>query len=453
MRRSLREPIGRLSSSKYDASVVGQRVEIRWTGEASQPWYVGTIADFSAVDERHYVKYDDGDVRWHNLTVEEDTQQLRWVDVAPAAKDSHPCQRGFAFKTAMPLMTAHAPTAKASRPRKAAKASRPCQRGFGGKTVAAPPAAVVLTAPPAAVAPTVRCEDSAELPEVDALWVQCDRCSRWRLLPERTCIDAEAEWFCEMNPDRGSNVCDAPEPSQTAEEGVYYVDAILAQRVRRGRTQYLIRWLGWSEEHDSWEDEAHIEDPSLVEDFLTRAATGGTPTTDVWPAAWAFVAACPSVGGRGLFARAELRAGQAICEYAGPWLPLDAPIVDGKYVLRIPDLPFLIDGNCDNSPYQVTRSTAIFANHSFEPNASLQFWPALSPGPFDLRGAMWLVATEPIPAGCEIRFNYEAGGSGDYWSGSCPVETAWRSERVPPPSSSASATLPVPALNVLATLR
>ena len=38
-------------------------------------------------------------------------------------------------------------------------------------------------------------------------------------------------------------------------EGVYLIDTILAQREHRGQTQYLIRWLGWSEEFDSWEAE------------------------------------------------------------------------------------------------------------------------------------------------------------------------------------------------------
>ena len=49
------------------------------------------------------------------------------------------------------------------------------------------------------------------------------------------------------------------------------------------------------------------------------------------PATWAFVADCPSVDGRGLYARKPLAAGQAICEYYGPRMPLKLQPPDGSY--------------------------------------------------------------------------------------------------------------------------
>jgi len=47
---------------------------------------------------------------------------------------------------------------------------------------------------------------------------------------------------------------------------------------------------------------------------------------------------------------------------------------------------------------------------------------------------MWLVATERVEAGQEIRIDYEDGMEGEsYWWGAPPPETGWREHRVPPP--------------------
>ena len=54
--------------------------------------------------------------------------------------------------------------------------------------------------------------------ENDENWVQCDRCHKWRMLPESVDMDSLPErWFCEMNKyDSRRNKCNAPE--QTSEE-------------------------------------------------------------------------------------------------------------------------------------------------------------------------------------------------------------------------------------------
>ena len=41
---------------------------------------------------------------------------------------------------------------------------------------------------------------------------------------------------------------------------------------------------------------------------------------------------------------------------------------------------------------------------------------------------MWLVTTEPVAAGGEIRFNYSAGAL-DYWNGAEPASSDWRRAR------------------------
>lgn len=44
-------------------------------------------------------------------------------------------------------------------------------------------------------------------------WVQCDRCGKWRRVPE-TVVDTledDSNWFCEDNPDEKHNSCNIPQ--------------------------------------------------------------------------------------------------------------------------------------------------------------------------------------------------------------------------------------------------
>jgi len=56
------------------------------------------------------------------------------------------------------------------------------------------------------------------------LWIQCDRCTKWRRLPgvlaDDTLLDT---WTCDLNPDRRRRTCDAPE------EAVSESDAVVAK--------------------------------------------------------------------------------------------------------------------------------------------------------------------------------------------------------------------------------
>uniref|UniRef100_A0A1I7WY17 Chromo domain-containing protein n=1 Tax=Heterorhabditis bacteriophora TaxID=37862 RepID=A0A1I7WY17_HETBA len=40
--------------------------------------------------------------------------------------------------------------------------------------------------------------------------------------------------------------------SEELEEGVYEVEAVVDHRLRKGGTEYKVRWKGWSQEHDEW---------------------------------------------------------------------------------------------------------------------------------------------------------------------------------------------------------
>ena len=229
----------------------------------------------------------------------------------------------------------------------------------------------------------------------EELQVECERCGKWRTLPAGTHVDEAAEWACAMHP-----TCSI---SCTTPEG--------------------------------------------IEDELDRVVA----------ATWAFVGECPSIGGLGLYARADLAPGQAIAEYFGPRVADTARLV-GAFVLRVPRTRVSVDGHGDNSPFECPRSPAIFANHSSCPNAALQCWPSLDAAreaaehgcTHELQNTLWLVAKEPIPAGCEIRINYEDGGT-KYWHGLPPQETNWREARAalmgPPVPADA-----VPAIDVLTAL-
>ena len=295
------------------------------------------------------------------------------------------------------------------------------------------------------------------------LWVQCDRCLKWRVLVEEVTIDEGSKWFCEMSTDEQANSCEAPQTSQCHEvssgfsSDLFFVDHICDERAAlRGTKEYLVRWLGWGAEHDSWEPERNIHDKSLIADFHQNQVSR---TANITPVTWAFVADHPILDGRGLFARAPLQAGQAICEYGGPRLPTALQARDGKYVMQLPKTRIIVDGNCDNvGDYQLPRYAAIFANHSATPNARIEYWPDLSAigsREYELSGHMWIVASEPIEQGQEIRFDYEAGGNvHDYWLPGVakPIEGAWRDLRVPVVG------LPVPdeaaaAIDVLDALR
>ena len=152
-----------------------------------------------------------------------------------------------------------------------------------------------------------------------------------------------------------------------------------------------------------------------------------------------FVAPCDV--GLGLFAREALRCGQTIVEYGGPRLPI-SQMVHGAYALEVPGSGTFIDGNLENSPAarwnaSTERTHAIYANHSRMPNCRLEHWPRRAAGRDAPAGqdTLWLVASEPVAAGAELRFDYEEGGS-NYWQGFPPPEREWRSKTVAPPPPS-----------------
>ena len=54
------------------------------------------------------------------------------------------------------------------------------------------------------------------------VWVQCDRCRKWRLVTPAVYAEAQNfdKWYCEMNADRQNPTCQEPEDKDPAAQPV-----------------------------------------------------------------------------------------------------------------------------------------------------------------------------------------------------------------------------------------
>jgi chromobox protein 1/chromobox protein 5 len=53
-------------------------------------------------------------------------------------------------------------------------------------------------------------------------------------------------------------------------DDTYEVEKIIAKRTNKGRTEYRIRWKGYSEKDDTWEPTENLNCPEKVRDFGRR---------------------------------------------------------------------------------------------------------------------------------------------------------------------------------------
>lgn len=60
--------------------------------------------------------------------------------------------------------------------------------------------------------------------------------------------------------------------SQEPSEEEYEVEKIVAMRKMHGRIQFLLKWKGFSDDENTWEDESKLNCPSLLEDFRLNQA-------------------------------------------------------------------------------------------------------------------------------------------------------------------------------------
>jgi len=72
-------------------------------------------------------------------------------------------------------------------------------------------------------------------------------------------------WFCDPDPTRMSSI-----PPLIDDDGneVYLVEAIVGRRVRNRKIEYRVRWLGYNENHDTWEPKHNLRSVTgLIEAF------------------------------------------------------------------------------------------------------------------------------------------------------------------------------------------
>ncbi|XP_071813231.1 uncharacterized protein [Apostichopus japonicus] len=51
---------------------------------------------------------------------------------------------------------------------------------------------------------------------------------------------------------------------------IYIADSIRKKRLRKGRVEFLVKWKGWTNRHNTWEPEDNILDKQLVQEFENK---------------------------------------------------------------------------------------------------------------------------------------------------------------------------------------
>jgi hypothetical protein len=152
-----------------------------------------------------------------------------------------------------------------------------------------------------------------------------------------------------------------------------------------------------------------------------------------------FLFVAPAREELGVFARQSLRSGQAIGEVGGPRLPVHPFLLYTDRAVVIPasgaNEPVFIDTSGVNSPFHVPRlHPASNVGCAANPNARIEKWTVPDAGPTDLGERMWLVASEDIEVGAEVRVDLKAFDGGNRRPR--PRDDGWRLVRLTPPPPS-----------------
>ncbi|XP_053675314.1 polycomb group protein Pc [Anopheles nili] len=62
-----------------------------------------------------------------------------------------------------------------------------------------------------------------------------------------------------------------------SDDRVYAAEKIMKKRVRAGKSEYMVKWKGWSQRHNTWEPEENILDQRLIEIFEKSLRGSSTP--------------------------------------------------------------------------------------------------------------------------------------------------------------------------------
>src|SRR5487761_1316438 len=92
-------------------------------------------------------------------------------------------------------------------------------------------------------------------------------------LPDQWCIHnafhASLLLPCQETPEHGQNFAEPP-PDLVEGQPEWEVEDILDSRVRRRKTQYLVKWKGYLDAHNSWEPKEHLHASEILSTYHKR---------------------------------------------------------------------------------------------------------------------------------------------------------------------------------------
>jgi site-specific DNA-methyltransferase (adenine-specific) len=123
---------------------------------------------------------------------------------------------------------------------------------------------------------------TTDIDSLEMLWVQCDRCQKWRVLPSGTPVSEDDSWFCEMHPVASLASCDVAEAVEGAdgEEEVFLVEAVVGERqTAAGQREYEVKWSG--HEETTWEPEENLASNVALLHWQTKKEAPAESAGDV----------------------------------------------------------------------------------------------------------------------------------------------------------------------------